>query len=86
MAHACLDERVSFSETGVRLQIPLAEAYRRTGRGPIACKRAGIEFNNSEAHSAAYDALKTAELFCCIVNRWQQLGGWQWPELAGDPE
>lgn len=44
-----------------------------------ACKRAGISFSNSEAHSAAYDAKKTAELFCQIVNRWQALGGWTWP-------
>ena len=39
-----------------------------------ACKRAGIEFSNSEAHSADYDAQKTAELFAGIVNRWQALG------------
>lgn len=45
-----------------------------------ACTRAGIEFNNADAHSAAYDAARTAELFCLIVNRWQSLGGWQWPE------
>lgn len=41
-----------------------------------ACKAAGIEFNNSKAHSAAYDTKKTAELFCLIVNRWKNLGGW----------
>lgn len=41
-----------------------------------ACKTAGIEFNNSKAHSAAYDTKKTAELFCLIVNRWKNLGGW----------
>jgi len=41
-----------------------------------ACITAGIEFNNSEAHSALYDTEKTAELFCFIVNKWQQLGGW----------
>ncbi len=35
-----------------------------------ACKRAGIEFDNSEAHSAAYDVARTTELFCGIVNRW----------------
>ena len=45
-----------------------------------ACKRAGIEFSNSKAHSADYDAQKTAELFAGIVNRWQALGGWSWPE------
>ncbi len=49
-----------------------------------ACKRANIPFSNSEAHSAAYDAERTAELFCLIVNRWQALGGWQWPALAED--
>jgi ribonuclease T len=42
-----------------------------------ACELAGIEFSNAHAHSAGYDAVKTAELFCCIVNRWQTLGGWQ---------
>lgn len=41
-----------------------------------ACDLAGIEFNNEEAHSALYDANKTAELFCFIVNRWKKLGGW----------
>ena len=41
-----------------------------------ACQLAGIEFNNHKAHSAAYDVRKTAELFCLIVNRWQELGGW----------
>ncbi len=43
-----------------------------------ACKRAEIAFSSSEAHSAEYDAEKTAELFCHIVNRWQELGGWEW--------
>lgn len=42
-----------------------------------SCQLAGIDFNNSEAHSALYDAQKTAELFCLIVNRWRELGGWQ---------
>ena len=51
-----------------------------------ACKRADIEFSNSDAHSAAYDAQKTAELFCQIVNQWQRLGGWQWPAPAAAPE
>lgn len=42
-----------------------------------ACAEAGIEFDNAEAHSAAYDAEKTAHLFCGIVNRWKNLGGWK---------
>lgn len=41
-----------------------------------ACESAGIEFSTRDAHSASYDAMKTAELFCSIVNRWKQLGGW----------
>ncbi|MGI0117029.1 ribonuclease T [Zooshikella sp. RANM57] len=41
-----------------------------------ACEAADINFDAKEAHSAAYDANKTAELFCSIVNRWQALGGW----------
>jgi ribonuclease T len=41
-----------------------------------ACAEAGVEFDNNEAHSAAYDAERTAELFCDIVNRWKECGGW----------
>ena len=33
-----------------------------------AVKAAGLEWNADEAHSAIYDAEKTAELFCKIVN------------------
>ena len=32
---------------------------------------AGISWDGNQAHSAIYDAEKTAELFCDIVNRWQ---------------
>lgn len=46
-----------------------------------ACKLAGIPFDSKEAHSAAYDAEKTADLFCGIVNRWQELGGFPPPVL-----
>jgi ribonuclease T len=41
-----------------------------------ACAEAGIAFDSNEAHSAAYDAERTAELFCEIVNRWKESGGW----------
>lgn len=41
-----------------------------------ACREAGIAFDQSEAHSALYDAQRTAELFCFIINRYKQLGGW----------
>jgi ribonuclease T len=36
-----------------------------------ACNRAGLAFDTAKAHSALYDAERTAELFCEIVNRWQ---------------
>ncbi|MGM0535692.1 MAG: ribonuclease T [Pseudomonadota bacterium] len=41
-----------------------------------ACRAAGIEFDNSAAHSARYDTERTAELFCAMVNRYKDLGGW----------
>ena len=41
-----------------------------------ACAAAGIEFDPDAAHSARYDAEKTAELFCVMVNRWKEVGGW----------
>ena len=41
-----------------------------------ACEAASIEFNSKEAHSAAYDAERTADLYCGIVNCWRELGGW----------
>lgn len=40
-----------------------------------AVQAAGIEWDESAAHSAEYDTVKTAELFCSIVNRWKILTG-----------
>lgn len=36
-----------------------------------ACHQAKIPFDQNEAHSAIYDAERTAELFCKIVNSWK---------------
>ncbi|REC95461.1 ribonuclease T [Kushneria indalinina] len=41
-----------------------------------ACRAAGIAFDSQEAHSARYDTERTADLFCAIVNRFKDLGGW----------
>ncbi|MEP4891685.1 MAG: ribonuclease T [Aliiglaciecola sp.] len=41
-----------------------------------ACEAAKIDFDQREAHSALYDTMKTAELFCYMVNKWKALGGW----------
>jgi ribonuclease T len=38
-----------------------------------AVQAAGFEWNEKSAHSAIYDAERTADLFCAIVNRWQEL-------------
>ncbi len=45
-----------------------------------SCDLADIDFDGKQAHSALYDTMKTAELFCTIVNRWKDLGGWQMME------
>lgn len=36
-----------------------------------AVQAAGLDWDGDEAHSAVYDAEKTADLFCLIVNRWK---------------
>ena len=38
-----------------------------------AVDAAGLEWDSSSAHSAAYDTERTATLFCTIVNRWRHL-------------
>lgn len=38
-----------------------------------AMKSANVPFDVNEAHSAIYDAEKTAELFCKMMNTWQEL-------------
>jgi ribonuclease T len=48
-----------------------------------AVEAAGIAWDEKEAHSAIYDAEKTAELFCFIVNHWQEYSPLQpWNEGA----
>ena len=40
-----------------------------------ACQMANIAFDGKQAHSALYDTEKTTELFCQMVNRLKDLGG-----------
>lgn len=47
-------------------------AYGQTVLARIA-DAAGMKWNEDEAHSAVYDAERTAEIFCTIVNRWEAL-------------
>lgn len=46
--------------------------YGQTVLAKIA-QVAGLKWDSEKAHSALYDAEKTAELFCMIVNRWKRL-------------
>lgn len=38
-----------------------------------SAQAAGIEWDGDSAHSAKYDAEKTADLFCYIVNKWREM-------------
>jgi ribonuclease T len=40
-----------------------------------AAEAAGLEWDEKEAHSARYDAIQTAKLFCEIVNQWNDFSG-----------
>ncbi len=46
--------------------------YQQTVLAKIA-EQAGFGWDSDSAHSALYDAEKTAEIFCAIINRWRAL-------------
>lgn len=48
-----------------------------------AAEAAGIRWDAKEAHSAVYDAERTAELFCKVINRWDSLNPDMRLRLAG---
>jgi ribonuclease T len=48
-----------------------------------AIQAAGLEWNAQEAHSAAYDAERTADLFCVVCNQFQPLYEAAAQRLAG---
>ena len=49
-----------------------ALVYKHTVLAELV-KRANINWDNQHAHSAIYDAKKTAQLFCDMVNKFDQL-------------
>lgn len=50
-----------------------------------AVQSAGFDWNASEAHSAVYDAERTALVFCDIVNRWKTMSEcWQAQNAPGN--
>ncbi len=52
-----------------------------------AAQAAGLTWDQSQAHSAIYDARLTADLFCMIVNRWADLIGLEQTKLtASQPD
>ena len=48
-----------------------AMAYKQTVLAR-SVKAAGFPWDANEAHSAVYDTEKTAELFCNIINKWEE--------------
>ncbi len=42
----------------------------------VAVETAGLEFDTARAHGAEYDAEIETDLFCWLMNRYQELGGW----------
>lgn len=53
-----------------------AMAYRQTVLAR-SVKAAGFPWDANEAHSAVYDTEKTADLFCNIINQWEDKVGTQ---------
>lgn len=52
---------------------------------PKALAMANIPYKTEDAHSALYDAQCTVELFCLIVNKWKEMGGWPSPGATRHP-
>ncbi|MGH8536824.1 MAG: ribonuclease T [Gammaproteobacteria bacterium] len=40
-----------------------------------AVQAAGLDWDDAEAHTAIYDAERTADLFCAVLNKWNELAG-----------
>ena len=51
----------------------LGDGLVQIGRLAQAALAAGMDWDNEAAHAAAYDAERTAELFCQIVNRFRPI-------------
>jgi ribonuclease T len=58
----------SFSTFDTATLAGLAFGQTVLSRAVIA---AGLEWDQAEAHSAIYDAERTADLFCAVINQWE---------------
>ena len=71
-----------FSSFDTATMAGLAFGQTVLARAAIA---AGMDWDQEQAHSARYDAERTAELFCMIVNRWDtEIGIKSTAETVGD--
>lgn len=64
----CNIKRVPFHPFSTLDTVSLGALFYQQTVLAKCCAEANIEFNNSEAHNAGYDAEKTAELFCKMIN------------------
>ena len=72
-----------FSSFDTATMAGLAFGQTVLARAAIA---AGMDWDNEQAHSAKYDAERTAELFCTIVNRWDAAVGVNGQTTQPEPE
>jgi ribonuclease T len=72
-----------FSSFDTATMAGLAFGQTVLARAAIA---AGMNWDNEQAHSAKYDAERTAELFCTIVNRWDTAVGVNGRTMQPEPE
>jgi len=49
----------------------------------LRLEASGRAWDSREAHAAVYDAERTAELFCGVVNRWKMMED-LWRDRVGD--
>lgn len=59
-------------------------AYGQTVLSRVV-EASGTRWDSREAHAAIYDAERTAEIFCAVVNRWKQMDDFWRHHLAGAP-
>ncbi len=71
-----------FSSFDTATMAGLAFGQTVLARAAIA---AGMEWDQEQAHSAKYDAERTADLFCTIVNRWDTVIGVNGNPLIREP-
>lgn len=70
----CNIKRVPFHPFSTLDTVSLGALFYQQTVLAKCCAEADIDFSNSQAHNAGYDALKTAELFCKMINEFSAAG------------